>query len=150
MFRRLSTLDSSKDVRIQPPGGPVAKINEKVMAMVEEQLAKTPDISSRDLYAKAKSTVSSIGRLSLRQFNARYPLQVKRRKSSARRRPKGAAAKPATGRSVRKGLDSNRDAVRKILLDFAGDLSGAEERKDLVRVLANVDGYVNRVIRAAR
>ena len=129
----------------------MANINEKVMAMVEEQLAKTPDISTRDLYAKAKSAVSAIGRLSLRQFNARYPLQVKRRKSSARRRPKrGATTKPTASRSARRGPDSNRDAVRKILLDFAGDLSGAEERKDLVRVLAGVDGYVDRVIKAAR
>ncbi|MFO8174305.1 MAG: hypothetical protein ACQET1_12040 [Gemmatimonadota bacterium] len=34
-----------------------------------------------------------------------------------------------------------------VFLQFATDIAGAEERKDLVRVLAKVGRYVNQVLR---
>jgi hypothetical protein len=43
----------------------------------------------------------------------------------------------------------SRDAVRQALLRFATELSGAEQRSDLVRVLAGVDGYVDEIVKAA-
>ena len=39
--------------------------------------------------------------------------------------------------------------MRAALFKFATDLSAAEERKDLVRVLAQVDDYVDDVLKAA-
>jgi hypothetical protein len=41
-----------------------------------------------------------------------------------------------------------RDQVRQVLLRFAGDLSAADERKDVVKVLTGIDGYVNDVMQA--
>jgi hypothetical protein len=38
--------------------------------------------------------------------------------------------------------------VRQVFLDFATDLAAAEDRKDLVKVLAAVDGYVDEVLKS--
>lgn len=124
----------------------MAKTDEKVMELVESELKKNPDASTDELFEKAKKVSSSIGKLSLRQFNARYPLQVKRRKSQSagrktRRRRTGSRRKAPAG-------DSARQAVRESFLSFASDLTAAQERKDLVKVLANVDRYVDQVLKA--
>lgn len=123
-------------------------IDAKVMAFVEEALAKDPNISTTELFEAAKKKSRSIASLNIRQFNARYPLQIKRRQSmeSGTRRPRGAARR---GRG-RRGRDDQRQlAVRQVLLRFAEDLTGAEARKDLVTVLANLDSYAADAFRAA-
>jgi hypothetical protein len=126
----------------------MSQIDAKVMTFVEEALAANPSISTTQLYDAAKKKSRAISELSIRQFNARYPLQIKRRQSleSQPARTRGAARR---GRP-RRGKDEQRlQAVRKVLLRFAEDLSGAEARKDLVQVLANMDSYVTEVYRAA-
>lgn len=122
--------------------------------MVEDELKKNPGATVDELYAKAKSAVSSIGKLTKRQFNARYPLQVKRRTSSSsgggRKRAK--KSKPRASRaSGRKAVApaGNREAVRDVFLRFASDLAAAEARKDLVKVLAAVDKYVDSAMEAS-
>jgi hypothetical protein len=40
--------------------------------------------------------------------------------------------------------------VRQIFLQFATDIAGAEEGKDLVMVLANVDRYVDQALKKMR
>lgn len=123
----------------------MAKTEEKVMELVEDELKKNPGASTDELFEKAKKVSSSIGKLSLRQFNARYPLQVKRRKSQTsgrKTRRRGASRKKAAA------AGDGREAVRHTLLSFASDLAGAQERKDLVKVLADVDKYVDRVMKA--
>jgi hypothetical protein len=40
-----------------------------------------------------------------------------------------------------------RESVRQVFLQFATDITGAEDRKDLVRVLASVDAYVDQVLK---
>lgn len=126
----------------------MAKTDDKVMAVVEKELEKNPDASVQDLYDKAKSVKSAIGKLTLRQFNARYPLQVKRKKSTrAPGKGKRQRATRKRGRGAANGGD--RDKVRQALLRFAGDVAGAEERKELVQVLSNVDRYVDEVMKAA-
>jgi hypothetical protein len=42
----------------------------------------------------------------------------------------------------------DRDEVRAQFLSFASDIAAAEARKDLVKVLANVDKYVDAVAKA--
>ncbi len=54
-------------------------IDPKVMAAVERAIKKEPKISSADLFLKVTKRHESVRDLSLRQFNARYPLQVRRR-----------------------------------------------------------------------
>jgi hypothetical protein len=133
----------------------VAEIDEKVMSFVEDTLAERPGIELADLYEEAQKVSPAVKDLSKRQFNARYPLQVKRRRSQALRAnsgPKTSTSRPATrrGRPRAGGGDQPaRESVRKVLLQFATDIAGAEERKDLVRVLSNVDRYVDQVLKGA-
>ena len=165
--------------------------NDRVMAMVEQELRANPDTSNDDLRAKAEKLDDAVARMSARQFNATYPLQVKRRltpggrrggrkggggrKAGAKRtgaakrrgRPpsakrgakRGRAAAEAGGASIRTGRgrpsrssagigsDGARGRVRAALLDFARDLASADGA-GLVDVIAGVDGYVDRVMKA--
>lgn len=122
----------------------MAKNETKVMRFVEKELGSNPQIETSALYDKAKNVDPSVADLSLRQFNARFPLQVKRKKSLARARPK--RTRPARRKSA---TANHRDAVREAFLRFAEDLTSAEEKKDLVRVLAGVDKYVDQVLQQA-
>lgn len=184
----------------------VANTDDRVMAMVEKEVRKNPGVNSSDLFEKAKNLAAGLGELTLRQFHARYPLQVKRRMALARsgsaggakpKRSKGrggtkkatskkAASKKATSkkaaskkaaskkaapkkpaakkaksrkrpgaRRARKAAPTttgaqavNRDHIRQVLLKFASDVSAAEARKDLMKVVASVDRYVDDVLKA--
>lgn len=153
------------------------KTDEKVMAMVEKELEKNPDVSVDELQAKGASINKDVASLTARQFHARYPLQVKRRKAMAsdaaapkkakkptkRKKAKTKAKKAAKAKrsasrkdraaekaaSTAAGAAMDRDAVRKAFLGFASELTAAEARKDLVKVLAGVDKYVDQVEKAA-
>lgn len=143
--------------------------SEKVMSMVEKELAKNPDASVDELYEKAKKVDKSVAELTKRQFHARYPLQIKRRKSRSKpargkkkkkkkktstrskggRTKRGAKKAPAP-RASAGGSSDAREAVRKVFLGFASALAAAEARKDVVKVLAGVDSYVADAIEAAQ
>ncbi len=129
----------------------MAQADDQLMQFVEAEMKKDPDISSKALFEMAKEAIPSSRDLTIREFHARYPLQVKRKASLAagggrrrRRKTRSTAPRPRGDRST-----ARRDAVRAALLKFATDLSAAEERKDLVRVLAQVDDYVDEVLKAA-
>jgi len=127
----------------------VARVSEdKVMRLVEELLEKTPDMPVDQLYEHARKASSKIGELNLRQFNARYPLQIKLRQARAKdSSAKGGRPRAASPRR-RRVQTEGRDQVREILLNFAVTLVGADERKDVVQVLAGVDQVVDRIIQA--
>ena len=133
----------------------MAEVDEKVMGFVEKVLDEDPGIPLEDLFERAKEGNASIQDLSKRQFNARYPLQVKRRRSQGRRpgggtRKKGPKAGVVNSRSGgRRKAPGSREAVRQVFLQFATDITGAEERKDLVKVLADVDRYVDQALKGA-
>ena len=172
----------------------MAATNPKVMAMIERELAKNPSISNEALLEKAKKIDGSVGELSARQFNARYPLQVKRRKDGpatkkrggkakaakakgatkakasskgrkagrAKAKPKAAAkaggrarkrasgrAAPRAARAASAAGGGDREAVRKILLDYARKASAANSMTDMVDLVMDVDRYVDRVMKAA-
>lgn len=117
----------------------MAEANKKVMAMVEEELRQNPAITTKELFDKAVKIDKSVGDLSPRQFNALYPLQVKRR--LAPRRPR------SVSRARRRAID--RAAVRAALLNFAMDIAAAEDTADVIEVIGNVDQYVDKVVAAA-
>ena len=118
--------------------------SDKVMTFVETQLSRDPNVSNATLYEGAKKLDRSIGKLSIRQFHAKYPLQVKRRKGGSKRRA------PKKGRTPRRTASgSNADAVRKILFQFARDLSAAETQLGTVEVLSKVDGYTADILKVA-
>lgn len=127
----------------------MAEVDGKLMSFVETALKKSPDRSTNDLFEEAKKKFPSAKKLSVRQFHARYPLQVKRRMSLAAKSA-APAKKKAPRPTPRPRKPARREAVRDALLRFATDLSAAEERRDLVKVLANVDRYVDDIMEAAK
>ena len=136
----------------------MAKTDDRVMSFVQDELRKNPDAKTSELYEKAKGTLPSVKQLTVRQFHARYPLQIKRRQAAAAKekqkeaKPSGPRRRGPRRKAAPQAQNSNgdRDVIRRVLLEFAGDLSAAEARKDLVKVLANVDSYVDAVLKAAR
>ena len=130
----------------------MAKNEERVMQFVEAELERNPEVATSDLFEKAKKVDTGLSKLSLRQFNARFPLQVKRKKSLAtpgKASRKGGARKGTPRGGARRASQDRRDAMREVFLRFASDLAGAEERKDVVRVLAGVEAYVDEGLKAA-
>jgi hypothetical protein len=144
----------------------LAERNEDVMNMVRSELEKDPKAGLESLYARAKAIDSTVGQLSLRQFHARYPLQVKRGKAQAEgRTPKRPARKKratrdsaaaestptprARRRSGGEGQEMDREKLRTLFLEFATEFAAAESRTDIVRVISSVDAYVDRVARLA-
>jgi hypothetical protein len=142
----------------------MAEVNSKVMEMIGGELKKNPEVSNQELFEKAKGMDKGIGKLSPRQFNARYPLQVKRtmapKKAPSARgkgRPRGgkakagvkaAASSPARARQGQAGGDS-RDKVRAVLIELARDVANAQSKGDVVDVIVGMDRYVDRVVKAA-
>ena len=124
----------------------MADVDPKLMTFVETAIEQSPDASTNELFEEAKKKFPSAKKLTVRQFHARYPLQIKRRMSLAKGKTprKKASAPRSRKRPVR------RDAVRAALLQFASDLSAAQERHELVKVLANVDDYVDAVMDATK
>lgn len=110
--------------------------NERVMEMVEEELRDNPDVSNEKLQEQAAEIDPRIGKLSARSFNARYPLQVKRK----------LAAEDDEKAGTRSAEDELRAKVRQTLLDFAKDYTGAGDRGEAIDVFRNVDEYVERVV----
>ena len=157
--------------------------NDRVMALIERELQANPNSTNEELRAKAEKLDDAVARMSARQFNATYPLQVKRRmqprrprrarkgskrarKATGRQRGRPAAdrapgrpSKAAAGRTGPLGgtgtralvrgdaANATRGRVRAALLDFARDLASADGA-GLVDVIAGVDGYVDRVMKA--
>jgi hypothetical protein len=127
----------------------VANTDDKVYAAVESALKKNPSASVDELFDLAKGVSSAVGKLTKRQFHARYPLQVKRRMSPKKARRKTRATTASRGgRRVHSSNGSVRESVRSAFMKFASDLAAAEARKDVVRVVAGVDRYVDEVLKA--
>lgn len=130
----------------------MADARTKIMEMIEGELKKNPDTSNAELFEKAKKIDKNVEKLSPRQFNAMYPLQVKRalkpRKRTAKK-AKSSRTKSSKARSSAPAGGDNRDRVRSVLLDLAKDIANAQGKGDVVDVVAGIDSYVGRVMKAA-
>lgn len=152
--------------------------SQQIMEMVEDALDKDPSTGSRDLFERVKERFPSVGDLSIRQFHARYPLQIKRRKSldeggaqqsTRRRSPRGRkrdapradaprarsrarGSRPGRRAAARSAGETNsaqtRARMRAILLDFAIELASVDAKADVVKVLAGTDRYVDQLMSA--
>lgn len=86
----------------------MAETNARVMDMVRRELEKNPSMSSEELFEKAKKVDRGIARLNVRQFHARYPLQVKRAAANARKAASG--GRSAAKKAARKTRGAGRAA----------------------------------------
>ncbi len=127
----------------------VKKID-KVMQLVETELKKNPKATAKELQQKAKAVSAAVGKLSVRQFHAKYPLQV--RKKLAPKKPRRAAPKkPRRAPKARAARGQvNREAIRNTLMTFARDVSAAEGKSETIAVLGKLDNYIDAIIRATR
>ena len=151
----------------------MAERSEQVMAMVESELQRNPGVSPDELYRMAQEVDPAIGELTRRQFNGRYPLQAKRKAAQGKAKPNGRKRRQTApsvrrqraattqvgsteaveqgsrrrGRRARGEGDSGREGIRVIFLEFANAFAQADSRADVVKVMASVDGYVERVER---
>ncbi|MEX2527685.1 MAG: hypothetical protein WEA09_08620 [Gemmatimonadota bacterium] len=133
----------------------MSKADATIMAMVEAELEENPEATATELHEKAKTLSAGVRELSLRQFHARYPLQVKRRKARKRTggRKGGAPGNRTRGRGRKGSKADSRDAVRKVFMDFATDLTAriaSDGPHGAVKLLAQVDSYVDRAMDAGR
>jgi hypothetical protein len=101
----------------------VSDINPKVVALVERELKKDPDLRSTKLRQKAAKIDRSVGTMTGRQFHAKYVLQSRRKLFGGKR----SATRRASKSSGRKDADPARallaDAVaaEKVALNEAID-----------------------------
>jgi len=134
----------------------VAEVNEKVMEMVQKELEASPDASTTELHEKAKQVDPAMKDLSVRQFHARYPLQVKRKKSLAEgggRRKKtrrSRSSKTGSSRGKQRSGSSSQSEVHAVLVEFAKEVSAANDRGPtaMLDVISNLDGWVARIEKA--
>lgn len=123
---------------------PEAEKKDEIMEMVRQRLSEDPDAENKDLYAKATEIDPSVDDLTLRQFHARYPLQVKRQMAQKRRGGRSRRETSSRGRGA--GVD--REAIRTTLLRFARDVSAADGKAEMIDILSSVDDYVDDVVNA--
>jgi hypothetical protein len=111
-------------------------VNQRVMNMVKEEIQKRPEVTSQELFEKAKKLEKGLRTLSPRQFNATYPLQVRRTMAPRRPRGRGPGARGS----------ASKERVKGILLEFARTVASAEDGGALVEVIGNLDHWVDRVV----
>ena len=104
--------------------------------------------------AKKKAAKKKVAKKKVAKKKAAPKKKIAKKKVAKKVAPKstarGATRSPQETRTPRAGTTANKDAVRAVFLSFATELSAAEARKDVVAVLAAVDRYVDRAIKAAR
>ena len=122
----------------------MAERNEKVMEKVREELKKDPAMKSKPLYEQMQKVDKSIGDLSVQQFHARYVLPIKRENAPKRPRKRKSAAKGSGSRRLSTKQEAHRQQLRGVFLEFAKDLADAEERGEIVRVMSDLESYVDR------
>jgi hypothetical protein len=159
-------------------GDAKAKTSDKVMQFIEKELKINPKATAKELQQKAKAVSEAVGKLSIRQFHAKYPLQIRRKlapkkprraapkakaapkkpRRAAPKKPRRAAPKaraaPKKPRSAAPKATAargqvNREAIRDTLMTFAKDLSDAEGKSETIAVLRKLDTYIDAIIRAA-
>lgn len=124
-------------------------VSEKVMDMVRRELEKNPDVSNDELFQKAVKIDPSVAELSSRQFNARYPLQVKRGSTTRKTTVTKQVAKKSTGQPRGRPRKSQApSSVRSILMDLVMDAVAADTKTELVTVIMNLDTYEERLTSA--
>lgn len=132
-------------------GSPLSEeAEQEILEMVEDQLDRPNPPDTKVLYRRAMHFIDrDVRHLSLQQFNAKFPLQVKRRKARERTESRVKRTREESdgdGTDGTDATDGQREAVRQTLLDFAKAVTGAEDRGAVIDVLTGVDEYVDRVV----
>lgn len=126
-----------------------------ILDMVRKQLQRPNPPGTEVLYARAARIDEGIRELSLRQFNARYPLRVRREMARAKKK-QGREEADISAEDVEESLDralgeDRRTAIRNVLLEFAREVVQTPTGPGLVDLVeGGIDEHVDRAITAAR
>lgn len=148
----------------------MAETDPQVLEFARTQLERQPDLGSRALYELAQQADPSVGELSQQQYHGRYylaarravdPPKEKRPRAPKRNQPERKAGKgsgrskngqsaasetPTNAEKPAQGQPTEHAQVRSLFLEFAQKFAEAESRSEIVRVLTQVDDYVDRVV----
>lgn len=116
--------------------------NEKILQMIRQQLQRENPPDTEALYGRAARIDESVRDLSLRQFNAKYVLRVRREMKRSEEEP-ATEPKPKTPELT----DGTRARVREVLLALAKDVAAADQA-GLIDVWEDLDSYTDRVVSA--
>lgn len=126
------------------------ELEAEVMQMVRKQLRRDPPPPLAALYGRAVRIDPRIRKLDLRQFNARFPLRVRRERKAAKRRAKAAERRrERKTERPRQISPETRSRVRDIVLQYGKAVLSAETDAALVDVLVEADLYADAIIQAA-
>lgn len=151
--------------------GPLSpESEERILQMVERQLDRPNPPDTKVLYRRAMHFIDrDVRELSVTQFNAKFPLRVKRRRArrraeagGGRRSPagNGGAPDPGTPASRENGdgpeeardagrvpeRDGARDNLREVFLDYARLVGRADGSGDLIDAYRRAEAYVDRAL----
>lgn len=151
--------------------GPLSpESEERILEMVERQLDRPNPPDTKVLYRRAMHFIDrDVRELSVTQFNAKFPLRVKRRRArrraeaaGGRRSPgeKGGSPEPGTGShrengggpgeahdpgTERQRVDVRR-RLREVFLEYARLVGSAEGPAGLIDAYRRVGSYVDRAL----
>jgi hypothetical protein len=122
----------------------MAEINEKVTNMVRRELKKPDPVDNEALYEKAVKISPDIQDINMRQFHARYTLQVKREMSSADPNREKKPRKPRK-RKVAPEQYEQRERLRTAFLAFGKELVDAD-KKQVYDVIHRIDHFIDQAM----
>lgn len=123
---------------------------DRIKDMVRRSLVTNPDVSNRELYDRAKEIAPELVEgLSLVQFHARYRLPIMRNEMSSRPRESKVERRPRRRLAPRPAVPI-RSQLREVLVRFAVELENASSRSELVKVIGNLDTFIDEIVGIAR
>lgn len=113
---------------------------EMILDMVREQLQRINPPSTEALYGRAARIDPAIRELTLRQFNARYPLRVRREMAREKKESEGGPPPHE---------NDGRAAVREVLIDLARKVSSTPQGPEFIALIGeDLENFVDRVMAA--
>lgn len=153
--------------------GPLSpESEERILRMVERQLDRPNPPDTKVLYRRAMHFIDrDVRELSVTQFNAKFPLRVKRRRArrraeagGGRRSPGGNGGAPDPGATANREngdapeevrgagagpereRDRDRSNLREVFLDYARLVGRADGSADLIDAYRRAGSYVDRAL----
>lgn len=116
---------------------------EEILEMVREQLRRSNPPGTEALYGRAARIDDGVKELSLRQFNARFPLRVRREMARAETAEEEEATPETAGDEAH---ETDREAIRSVLLEFARAVAETPRGPAFVDLISSdVQTYVERI-----
>lgn len=129
----------------------MATANPKVMEMCQAELAKNPDISNDELLKKAIKIDKTIEKLSPRQWNARYPLQVKRAMTDdgdGTKKQRKSGGRPKGSKNKKKHVEQLRGPLTEEFQDVIRIAATAEDQGQIINLIYSLPDRVEKILSA--